>query len=152
MGQLHSVDCEQVRGHISVGLDDELSEVEGARVEAHLSSCGACRAFAVDVGGATNILRSAPLEDLGFPIVLPRRRLAVVRRVPVAAAAAALAVAVGVGALTGGSGSGNTDGLQQARTSAAQSASFRFPENELRMLHQASAARANRGRRVAMTL
>ena len=46
MGQLHSIDCEQVRGHISAGLDGELSEVEQARVAAHVGSCAGCSAFA----------------------------------------------------------------------------------------------------------
>jgi predicted anti-sigma-YlaC factor YlaD len=152
MGQLHSIDCEQVRGHISAGLDGELSEVENARVEAHVGSCAACRAFAGGVREAASVLRAAPLEDLDFAIDLPSRRLAIARRIPVAAAAAALAVAVGLGALVGGFGSSNSAGLRAARAGSVSSASFRFPENELRMLQQASTARASRNVHARLTL
>jgi predicted anti-sigma-YlaC factor YlaD len=152
MGQLHSIDCEQVRGHISAGLDGELSEVENARVEAHLGSCAACRAFAGGVREAADVLRTAPLEELDFAIVLPSRRHALARRIPVAAAAAALAAAVGLGALVGGFGSSNNTGLRAARAASAGSASLRFPENELRMLEQASTARANRNAHTMLTL
>lgn len=151
MGQLHSIDCEQVRGHISVGLDGELSEVEQARVDAHVGSCAACRAFAGGVRQTASVLRTAPLEDLDFPIVLPSRRLALARKIPVAAAAAALAAAVGVGTLVGGLGSSNS-GLRSARSASAESASLRFPENELRLLQQASTARANRNVHARFTL
>jgi anti-sigma factor RsiW len=151
MGQLHSIDCEQVRGHISADLDGELSEVEQARVEAHVGSCAVCRAFAGDARRTTSLLRAAPLEDLDFAIVLPSRRLALARRIPVAAAAAALAAAVGLGALVGGLGPSNS-GPRAASSASAQSASLRFPENELRMLQQASTARANRNVHARFTL
>jgi predicted anti-sigma-YlaC factor YlaD len=143
MGQLHSIDCEQVRGHISAGLDGELSEVEQARVDAHLGSCAACAAFAGSVRETANVLRAAPLDDLDFAVVLPSRRLAIARRIPVAAAAAALAAVVGFGAFAGGLGPSHS-GLRAARSTSAESASLRFPENELRMLQQASTARASR--------
>jgi predicted anti-sigma-YlaC factor YlaD len=152
MGQLHSIDCEQVRGHISAGLDGALSEVEGARVQAHLGSCAACRAFADGVRETADVLRAAPLEDLGFAIVLPSRRLTIARRIPVAAAAAVLAAAVGLGALVGGLGSNNNAGLRGARATSAGSASLRFPEDELRMLQQASTARAKRNMAGRLTL
>jgi predicted anti-sigma-YlaC factor YlaD len=152
MGQRHSIDCEQVRGHISAGLDGELSEVESTRVEAHLGSCVACRDFSGGVREAANVLRAAPLEDLDFAIVVPSRRLVLARRIPVAAAAAALAAAVGLGALVGGLGSSNSAGLRAARAAPAGSASLRFPENELRMLQQASTARSNRNVHARLTL
>ena len=152
MGQLHSIDCEQVRGHISVGLDGELSEVERARVQAHLGFCAACRGFAGGVRETASVLRAAPLEELDFPIVLPSRRLTIARRIPVAAAAAALVAAVGLGALVGGLGSSNSAGLRTARAVSAGSASLRFPENELRMLQQASTARASRNVHTRLTL
>src|SRR5262245_27809526 len=143
MGQLHSIDCEQVRGHISAGLDGELSEVEQARVDAHVGSCAGCSTFAGGVRETATLLRAAPLENLDFAIVLPSRRLAIARRIPVAAAAATLAAAVALGALVGGLGSSQSS-LQAARSTSAESASLRFPENELRMLQQASTARASR--------
>jgi anti-sigma factor RsiW len=143
MGQHHSIDCEQVRGHISAGLDCELSEVERARVDAHVGTCVGCRAFAGGLRETANLLRAAPLEDLDFPIVLPSRRLTRAGKIPVAAAAAALAAAVGLGALAGGVGS-SSNGLRAARPAPTEPASLRFPENELRMLQQASTARSNR--------
>jgi predicted anti-sigma-YlaC factor YlaD len=152
MGQLHSIDCEQVRGHISAGLDGELSEVESARVEAHLGSCAACRDFSGGVRETANVLRAAPPEELDFAIVLPSRRLALARRIPVAAAAAMLAAAVGLGALVGGFGSSNNAGLRAARAASAGSASLRFPENELRMLQRASSARASTNGHSRLTL
>ena len=152
MGQLHSIDCEQVRGHISAGLDGESSEVERARARAHLGSCAECRAFAGGVSQTADILRAAPLDNLDFPIVLPSRRLAVARRIPVAAAAAAVAAVVGLGALVGGLGTSNSTGLRAARAPSAGSASLRFPENELRMLQQASTARASRNVHNRLTL
>jgi predicted anti-sigma-YlaC factor YlaD len=151
MGQLHSIDCEQVQGHISAGLDDELSEVEQARVDAHVGFCPECRAFADGTRKTADLLRAAPLEDLDFPIALPSRRRALARRIPVAAAAAALAAAVGLGALVGGLGS-SSSGLRPARSTSAESASLRFPENELRMLQQASTAQANRNVHARLTL
>ncbi len=151
MGQLHSIDCEQVRGHISAGLDGELSEVEQARVEAHVGLCADCRAFLGGTRKTADLLRAAPLEDLDFPIALPSRRRAIARRIPVAAAAAAIAAAVGLGALVGGMGS-SSSGLRAARSTSAESASLRFPENELRMLQQAAAAQANRNVHSRLTL
>jgi predicted anti-sigma-YlaC factor YlaD len=144
MGQLHSIDCEQVRGHISAGLDGELSEVEQARVDAHIGFCAGCRAFAGGTRKTADLLRSAPIEDLDFPIALPSRRRAIARRIPVAAAAATLAAAVGLGALVGGLGSSSSGLRAAARSTSEEPASLRFPENELRMLQQASTARANR--------
>ena len=152
MGQLFSSDCEAVRGHVSTALDGELSEVENARVTAHLGSCSDCRSFAADVRGATDLVRASPLEDLGFPIVLPSRRLTIARRVPVAAAAAALAAIVSISALVGGLASNSSTGLSRARTSPAQSTSLRFPENELRMLQRASTARQHLNVHARLTL
>jgi anti-sigma factor RsiW len=152
MGQLHSIDCEQVRGHISASLDGELSEVERARVQAHLGSCAACRGFAGGVRETASVLRAAPLEGLDFPIVIPSRRLTIARRIPVAAAAAALAAAVGLGALVGAFGSSHSAGLRAARSVSGGSASLRFPENELRMLQEASTARASRNVHTRLTL
>lgn len=140
MGQLPSTDCEQMRGYVSASLDGELSEVERVRLEVHLDSCAGCRAYAADSAEASRILRQTPLEELQFPIQLPSRRLAVARRLQVAAAAAALAVTVGLSAMIGSVGSSQGPG-PNAPSVATQAAKLRFPEQELRMLHQASAIR-----------
>ena len=152
IGQLFSSDCDAVRGQVSAALDGELSEVENARVTAHLGSCSDCRAFAADARATTNLLRASPLDELDFPIVLPSRRLAIARRVQVAAAAAGLAVMVGVSALVGGLASNTSTGLSHARTSPASSASLRFPENELRMLQRAATKRENPDVHARLTL
>jgi anti-sigma factor RsiW len=152
MGQLFASDCDAVRGHVSAALDGELSEVENARVTAHLASCSDCRAFSADLRATTDLLRTSELEELGFPIVLPSRRLAIARRVQVGAAAAGLAVMVAVSALVGGLASNNSSGLSRARTSPAESASLRFPENELRMLQQAATTRQNLNIHARLTL
>jgi predicted anti-sigma-YlaC factor YlaD len=152
VGQHPFSDCDRIRGHVSAGLDDELSEVEYARVEAHLGLCADCRAYAADLDGTARVLRAAPLEQLDYDVVLPGRRLAIARRLQVVAAAAALAATVGLSALVGGLGSGGTASLSRAEGGPAGSASLRFPENELRMLQRASSARANLSVHARLTL
>jgi anti-sigma factor RsiW len=143
-GQIPSSECDRMRGYVSAGIDGELSEVEGARLEAHLGSCAACRAYALEAGHTTRLLRDTPLEELNFAIVLPNRRLAVARKLQIAAAAAALAVTVGLSAVVGAVGPGGTPSLSARSASArTQAANLRFPENELRMLYRASSARTN---------
>jgi predicted anti-sigma-YlaC factor YlaD len=140
MGQLPITECEQIRSAISESLDGELSQVEGARLGAHLAHCAACRAYSAQVARTARTLREARLETLDFPIALPSRRLAIARRLQVAAAAAALLVTVGLSAIAGSVGGGGS-GLSSASASSAQPAKLRFTEQELRMLYRASAAR-----------
>ena len=100
--------CERAREWVSLRLDGELSELESALLEAHLNRCAPCAAFAADVEGATLELRSAPLERLEQPVVLPLRRPArTVRVVQLGAAAALVAAAAGLGTVFGALGSGN---------------------------------------------
>ena len=99
MGQLPSNDCDRLREQVSASLDGELSQLESARLQAHLAGCAGCREFAATAGASSRLLQSAPLEELQFPVVLPsRRRLAAARKLQVAAAAAALTVTVGLSA------------------------------------------------------
>jgi predicted anti-sigma-YlaC factor YlaD len=141
MGQLHT-DCEQIRGAISESLDGELSQVESARLEAHLGQCAACRAYSADAAHTARLLREAPLEALDFPFALPSRRLAMARRLQVAAAAAALVVTVSLSAVVGSVGGGSSSlSVNSASASTAQPAKLRFTEQELRMLYRASSAR-----------
>ena len=142
MGQIPTTECDQIRGVISESLDEELSQVEGARLGAHLARCAACRAYSAQVAHTAHLLREAPLETLDFPIALPSRRLAIARRLQVAAAAAALLVTVGLSAIVGSVGGGGSGlSVSSASASSAQSAKLRFTEQELRMLYRASAAR-----------
>jgi predicted anti-sigma-YlaC factor YlaD len=143
-GQIPSTDCDRMRAYVSAGIDSELSEVESAWLEGHLGRCASCRAYAVDAGQMTRVLRDAPLEELDFAITLPSRRLAFARKLQVAAAAAAIAATVGLSAVVGTVGPGGTTSLsKEAASFRPQSASLRFPENELKMLYRASSARSS---------
>ena len=109
MGQISSIlDCERVRESVSASVDGELSQAEAAGVEAHLVSCESCRSYAAGFGETARLLRSAPLEELGFTIALPARRYALAHKVQVGAAAAAIAATVGLSALVGTLGSTRT--------------------------------------------
>jgi predicted anti-sigma-YlaC factor YlaD len=141
MGQLPSNDCDRLREQVSASLDGELSQLESARLRAHLARCATCRAFAATAGAASRLLQTSPLEELEFAIALPsRRRLAAARKLQVASAAAALTVTVGLSAALG-----TLSSRSRAHVSApvAHNSRLRFPEQELKMLHQASEARAN---------
>jgi predicted anti-sigma-YlaC factor YlaD len=85
---------------VSLRLDGELSPFEDAELAQHLATCAACRAFEADVGAVMQIVQAAPLEELQFPIVLPRRRRPSLRQAQVAVAAAVVA-AIGVGSMLG---------------------------------------------------
>ena len=45
--------CESAREQLSRQLDHELSELDHARLDAHLEQCAACRAFAAEIGAVT---------------------------------------------------------------------------------------------------
>ena len=92
--------CERARAQVSLRLDGELSPFEDAELAQHLARCSACRAFEADVGAVTRIFRSAPLEQLDFPIALPRRRRPSLRQAQIAVAAAVVA-AIGFGSMLG---------------------------------------------------
>src|SRR5919197_6193448 len=88
MGQHSSMDCDQLRKQISASIDGELSPFEQARVDAHLALCGACREYADTAAAASRLIRAAALEEPVVPFVLPRKRLALARKVQLGAAAA----------------------------------------------------------------
>ena len=95
--------CERVGQWISLRLDGELSELEGATLDSHLDDCAACSALAVELTGITQLLRSAPLleaEREPAEVELRRRRIVVFARpaavtVVMSAAAAALLFLLG---------------------------------------------------------
>ena len=87
-------DCMLARESASVRLDGELTELEVARLDAHLRVCADCRAYSLEIGEITNRLQAAKLEQPGQALVLPRRRrLAGARMQAVLAAAAVVVVA-----------------------------------------------------------
>lgn len=136
MGQISLDSCDRVRELFSVSLDGELAELEEARVQAHLSRCAGCRAYAGGAAAAARLVRATPLEEPSFPIVIPGRHRAVARRLQAAAAAAAVAATVGL-SIAIGSLAGPGGGTEQHST---QPAKLRFPDQELRMLKSASHA------------
>jgi predicted anti-sigma-YlaC factor YlaD len=98
--------CDRAREWASLRMDDELSELESALLEAHLKRCPACASFAVEVEAVALELRAASLERLEQPISLPSRRTASpLRAVQLGAAAALVAAAAGLGTLFGALGS-----------------------------------------------
>jgi predicted anti-sigma-YlaC factor YlaD len=144
MGQISSIlDCERVRESVSASVDGELSKAEAAGLEAHLASCGSCRLYAAGLGETARLVRSAPLEDIGFTIALPARRYALAHKVQVGAAAAAIAATVGLSALVGTLGSTRTSSSDaQAFAGTSEPIALRNPEAELRMLQRATEPRS----------
>jgi predicted anti-sigma-YlaC factor YlaD len=72
--------CARARFWASLRVDGELSELEGALLDAHLARCADCSAYAAGVAGTTAALRNAPLLA-SAPIVIevparPRRLVA----------------------------------------------------------------------------
>jgi predicted anti-sigma-YlaC factor YlaD len=126
-----------MRELFSASLDGELSELDAARMQAHLASCARCLAYANASESATRLVRQTPLEDIGVPIVIPGRRLAAARKLQVTAAAAAVAVTVGLSAAVGTLSGPSVKHTQRA----SPSSNLRFTEQELRMLRRASQIR-----------
>jgi predicted anti-sigma-YlaC factor YlaD len=123
--------CERARFWTSLRLDGELSELEGALLDAHLARCAECRAVADGFDGATLALRSAPLERLA-PVAVasrrsPRRLLATVT------VAAVLVLAVIAGGIARGLGSSSSSVPHVVATVA----SFETPD-QLRTLRRSA--------------
>jgi predicted anti-sigma-YlaC factor YlaD len=98
----------RAREAASARLDDELTELDVLRLEAHLRRCPACREFAADAAALTAELRRAPLERPAAAVFQPRRRTRVsALRVQAAAAAVVALAATGslaLGRLAAGGG------------------------------------------------
>ena len=135
MGQVSLHMCDRIRELYSASLDGELSELDSARLHAHLASCAGCSTYAAATASASRLVRETPLEQPGFPIVIPGRRLAVDRKLQMAAAAAAVAVTVGMSAAVATIGGPSSGSSQRA---ASQSEQLRFPDQELRMLERST--------------
>jgi predicted anti-sigma-YlaC factor YlaD len=88
-------DCMLARESASARLDGELSELESARLDAHLRGCLDCRAYSTEIAAIAARIRAADLEQPARVTIPRRRRLAGARmQVAVAAAAAAVVAAV----------------------------------------------------------
>jgi predicted anti-sigma-YlaC factor YlaD len=89
--------CVQAREAASTRLDNELSELDAARLDVHLRACTECSHYAREIELLTAELRAAPLERPGNSVVLPHRRRLPMR---VTAAAAAVLALLTVSSLT----------------------------------------------------
>src|SRR4249919_1457869 len=93
--------CARARFWASLRLDGELSELEGALLDAHLARCADCAAFASGAAASTAAIRAVPLvAHAPVSVSLP----ASPRRVFVGIVAAAVVIGA---ALLGGLGDGS---------------------------------------------
>jgi predicted anti-sigma-YlaC factor YlaD len=123
--------CERARFWASLRLDGELSELEGALLDAHLARCASCRALADGFIASTTTLRSVPLESVA-PVALdlprsPRRLLATV----------AVAAVLVLGVIAGGLVRGQVSHGSPAPRAVAVVASFETPD-QIRTLRRAA--------------
>ena len=88
--------CSRARFWASLRLDDQLSELESAMLDAHLVGCPSCRSFAETAALATGELRAAPLA-VHRPVAVTGMRRRVARPITVALTAALLAGAAVAG-------------------------------------------------------
>jgi hypothetical protein len=88
--------CSRARFWVSLRLDEQLSELESALLDAHLKGCPACRSFSAAAELTTDEVRAAPLERHAEVSVSGMRRR-VARPVMVALTAALLAGAAVAG-------------------------------------------------------
>jgi hypothetical protein len=109
LGQL----CARARFWASLRLDCELSELEGALLDAHAARCADCAEFLASSGAATLLLRAQPLASHApIRVTVPRSP----QRVLVGAAAAAVVVGA---ALLGGLVDNSSSHSQKTEASRA---------------------------------
>ena len=109
--------CARARFWASLRIDAELSELEAALLDAHLSRCAECAAFAAGSEASTAALRAVPLAVApALSVALP----ASPRRVFAGVVAAAVVVGA---ALLGGLGDGSHATDSGALLSAVRSVS-----------------------------
>ncbi len=126
--------CARARFWVSLRVDGELSELEGALLDAHLGRCAQCAEFAAGATVSTAWLREAPPEHsapitITVPKAAPRRAAA-----GVVAAAVVLASALVAGFVHGTGTSSRTSAL---RPTVSVVSSVETPD-ELRRLRRTS--------------
>jgi len=126
--------CDEIRSQVSLELDVGLARLETLRMARHLDRCADCRAFREDVIAFTDALRSAPLERLLRPVILPRSRqarLTALGGVALRVSAAAAAVIVAVGLALGERGATSVESPASVRADYLTS-----PNYERRIIEQ----------------
>jgi predicted anti-sigma-YlaC factor YlaD len=130
--------CDRARQLTSLRLDDEVSELERALLDAHLARCESCRAFADESAGITAALRCAVHEPLGVAVTIPfPRRTRRVRILQTAAAAALVVAAAALGSAVNFAGRSSAPAAAPAPPHTAMLA-FVDSADELRRLRRAS--------------
>jgi predicted anti-sigma-YlaC factor YlaD len=89
--------CRRARELASLELDEDLSQLEQARLGVHVRRCESCQEFRQGIRAMTESLRSAPMEQMERQVMLPYRRRMTLRAVQVGVAAM-LVVGTGIGA------------------------------------------------------
>ena len=126
--------CARARFWASLRVDGELSELEGALLDAHLGRCAGCRAFQTTAAGSAGLLRGAPLvAPTPLRVDLPRSP----RRALFAAAGAAALVGASLLAGFVHGAVGPSTSSQAAVRSVAVVASVETPD-QLRRLRRTS--------------
>ena len=87
--------CDRVRSQVSLELDGEHSQLERAKVAAHLERCPDCRAYESEVTSFTGLLRQAPLKELESPVVVRKPHRTIAARLQAGVAAAVAVAALG---------------------------------------------------------
>jgi predicted anti-sigma-YlaC factor YlaD len=126
-----SSDCDRARRAASAAVDGELSELEAVFLDAHLSACPECEAFAAELGAVTRALRFAEPEPLPHPLVFHRpprraRSLSLALAVGAAAATGALGFVFGEALSPAGGGPGGTSGTVSSRQASSVSVAARL--------------------------
>jgi predicted anti-sigma-YlaC factor YlaD len=127
--------CDRARQWASLRVDDEISELEEALLDAHLARCACCSAFAEETGRVAAALRSVAQERPEAPVVIsiPRRRRRV--RVLGTAVACTLALAAALaGSLVGVADHASTPTVQATKRTAMIASAE--PAIELRVLRR----------------
>ena len=126
--------CAQARQATSLHADGELSTLETALLDAHLTRCADCRTFVDDLRGTVAALRTAPLEHPA-PRAIDAPAVRSTRAVPAFVAVALVAVAAVAGSLIG-EGAFDRSSPRPVLRSVAVVAGFDTPD-QLRRLRRA---------------
>src|SRR5262249_35923645 len=128
--------CARARFWVSLRVDGELSELEGALLDAHLARCPACAEFAQAATESTAWLREAQLErPAPLRVSVPRSPRRVAPGLVAAAVVIASALLAGV---VHGTGSGSTQGRTSALKPTVSVVSSSETPDELRRLRRTS--------------